>query len=76
MNLEPLFMYMYYTKNDYENLEKYHVMDCFECGSCSYICPARMPLTHAFKTAKLMFQAKAAKDKAAEAAKAAKEAKK
>ena len=76
MNLEPLFMYMYYSKNDYENLEKYHVMDCFECGSCSYICPARMPLTHAFKTAKLMFQAKAAKDKAAEAAKAAKEAKK
>ena len=76
MNLEPLFMYMYYTKNDYENLEKYHVMDCFECGSCSYICPARMPLTHAFKTAKLMFQAKAAKEKAAEAAKAAKEAKK
>ncbi len=76
MNLEPLFMYMYYSKNDYENLEKYHVMDCFECGSCSYICPARMPLTHAFKTAKLMFQAKAAKEKAAEAAKAAKEAKK
>jgi hypothetical protein len=35
-----------------------------------------MPLTHAFKTAKLMFQAKAAKEKAAEAAKAAKEAKK
>ena len=76
MNLEPIFMYMYYTKGDYENLEKYHVMDCFECGSCAYNCPARMPLTHAFKTAKLMLQAKAAKEKAAAEAKAAKEAQK
>ena len=33
-----------------------------------------MPLTHAFKTAKLMFQAKAAKEKAEAEAKAAKEA--
>ena len=74
MKLEPVFMYMYYSKGDYDMLEKYHVMDCFECGSCSYNCPARMPLTHAFKTAKLMFQAKAAKEKAkAEAAKEAKQ---
>ena len=75
MNLEPVFMYMYYSKGDFENLEKYHVLDCFECGSCSYNCPARMPLTHAFKTAKIMIQVKAAKDKArAEAEAAAKEA--
>ncbi len=72
MNLEPVFMYMYYSKGDYENMEKYHITDCFECGSCSYNCPARMPLTHAFKTAKLMFQSKAAAEKAkAEAAKEA-----
>ena len=76
MNLEPVFMYMYYSKGDYANLEKYHVNDCFECGSCAFNCPARMPLTHAFKTAKLMFQAKAAKEKAAAEAKAAKEAQK
>ena len=67
MNLEPVFMYMYYSKGDFENMEKYHVNDCFECGSCAFNCPARMPLTHAFKTAKLMFQAKAAKEKAKEA---------
>jgi len=76
MNLEPVFMYMYYSKGDFENLEKYHVLDCFECGSCSFNCPARMPLTHAFKTSKLMFQAKAAKEKAMAEAKAAKEAQK
>jgi len=72
MNLEPVFMYMYYTKRDFENMEKYHVVDCFECGSCSYNCPARMPLTHAFKTAKIMFQQKAFKEKAKAAAKEAK----
>ena len=75
MNLEPCFMYMYYSKGDFENMAKYHIMDCFECGSCSYNCPARMPLTHAFKTAKLMIQSKAAKEKAAAEAAAAKEAK-
>ncbi len=77
MNLEPVFMYMYYTKNDYDNLQKYHVTDCFECGSCAFNCPARMPLTHAFKTAKIKLQVKAMKDKAkAEAEAAAKEARK
>lgn len=76
MNLEPVFMYMYYSKGDYEMMEKYHITDCFECGSCAYNCPARMPLTHAFKTAKLMFQAKAAKEKAKAEAAAAKEANK
>ena len=76
MNLEPVFMYMYYSKGDFENMEKYHILDCFECGSCAYNCPARMPLTHAFKTAKLMFQAKAAAEKAKAEAAAAKEAQK
>ncbi len=74
MRLEPVFMYKYFTKGDLEMLRKYHVTDCFECGSCSYNCPARMPLTHAFKTAKLMLQQQALKEKAAAEAKAAKEA--
>lgn len=64
MNLMPVYMYMYYQKRDYENLEKYHVTDCFECGSCAYNCPARLPLTHAFKTAKVMFQERSRKEKA------------
>ena len=68
MHLEPVFMYMYYQKRDFEKMAQYHITDCFECGSCSYNCPARMPLTHAFKTAKLMFQEKAAAEKARAAA--------
>lgn len=74
MRLEPVFMYKYFTKGNLEMLKKYHVTDCFECGSCSYNCPARMPLTHAFKTAKLMLQAQAVREKAAAEAKKAKEA--
>jgi arginyl-tRNA synthetase len=55
-------------------MEKYHITDCFECGSCSFNCPARMPLTHAFKTAKIMFMTKAAKEKAKQEAPLIKEA--
>ena len=75
MNLEPVYMYLYYTRRDFDMLQKYHVTDCFECGSCTYNCPARMPLTHAFKTAKVMIQVRAAKEKA-KAEAAAKEAQK
>ena len=67
MHLEPVFMYMYYSKGRYDMMEKYHIMDCFECGSCSFNCPARMPLTHAFKTAKLMFQEHKLREKEAAA---------
>ena len=63
------------TRRDFDMLQKYHVTDCFECGSCTYNCPARMPLTHAFKTAKVMIQVRAAKEKA-KAEAAAKEAQK
>ncbi|MGN0710644.1 MAG: electron transport complex subunit RsxC [Anaerovoracaceae bacterium] len=31
-------------RRDAEALEKFKVMQCMECGSCSYICPARRPL--------------------------------
>jgi len=69
MKLEPLYMYKYFQNRDFENMQKYHILDCFECGSCSYNCPGRLPLTHTFKTAKLLFAARAAEEKArAEAA--------
>ena len=66
MNLEPMFLYLYFSKGNYEMMKKFHVMDCFECGSCAYNCPAGMPLTHAFKTAKVTIQALEKKQKEAE----------
>ena len=35
-------------------VEQYHLMDCFECGSCSYVCPAHIPLVQRFRGAKAM----------------------
>jgi electron transport complex protein RnfC len=29
-----------------------HLMDCFECGSCSFVCPAHIPLVQHFRVAK------------------------
>jgi electron transport complex protein RnfC len=29
-----------------------HLMDCFECGSCSFVCPAHIPLVQQFRVAK------------------------
>lgn len=37
----------------YEDMvEDYHLMDCFECGSCSYVCPSNIPLVQYFRLAK------------------------
>lgn len=30
----------------------HHLMDCFECGSCSFVCPAHIPLVQYFRMAK------------------------
>ncbi len=37
-----------------EMVEDYHLMDCFECGSCAYVCPAHIPLVQRFRGAKTM----------------------
>ena len=70
MHLEPLFLYQYASKGLVDELNDAHIMDCMECGACAYTCPARLHLTHMFKTGKQLV-----KD-AAEAKKAAEEAKK
>ncbi len=32
--------------------DDYHLMDCFECGCCTYVCPAHIPLVQQFRVAK------------------------
>ena len=39
MKLEPVYMYKYFQKRDFEKMQKYHILDCIECGCCSYNCP-------------------------------------
>lgn len=37
----------------YEEMrDQFHLWDCFECGSCSFVCPSRIPLVQHFRIAK------------------------
>ena len=44
MNLQPLYLYAYGKKSKTEDLKRLNVMDCIECGSCQFTCPANRPL--------------------------------
>ena len=69
MRLQPLFMYMYESRNMLKELEAAHVLDCIECGCCAYICPGRLHLTQTFRAGKQkILNARAAAKAAAEAA--------
>ena len=38
-----------------------NIMDCIECGSCAYTCPASVPLVLGFRVAKQQIRNEAAK---------------
>jgi electron transport complex protein RnfC len=37
---------------DFENAKKYGAMNCIECGSCAYNCPAKRSLVQSISMAK------------------------
>lgn len=37
-------------RGDMESFQKFDGMECCECGCCSYICPAKRPLTQSIKS--------------------------
>ena len=43
-----------YRDKDVDRLMKFNVMQCMECGSCSFTCPARRPLALSNKLSKFM----------------------
>ncbi len=49
----------------YEEMLDFHIMDCVECGSCSYVCPSNIPLVQRFRVAKGLLREKMAKQKKA-----------
>ncbi len=49
---------------DYEQMLDFHVMDCVECGSCSYVCPSNIPLVQRFRVAKGLLREQQARNKA------------
>lgn len=42
-------------------MEDYNLMDCIECGSCSYICPAARPLVESIRIGKTQLRKKSLK---------------
>lgn len=52
MNLMPIYINMYANKGRLDECERYRVLDCIECGCCSYSCPGRLHLVQAFRKAK------------------------
>jgi electron transport complex protein RnfC len=42
-----------FTDRQYDRMAReFNLMDCFECGACSYVCPSHIPLVQEFRFAK------------------------
>ncbi len=44
VRLHPVLLYHALIKGDFDKAEKLWVKDCIACGTCSYVCPSRLPL--------------------------------
>jgi electron transport complex protein RnfC len=53
MGLEPKEIGIYVEANRPQDTAPFGVFDCFECGSCAYICPAKRPLVQFVRLAKM-----------------------
>ena len=76
MRLSPVVMNNALDADDLDEAVASGLLDCIECGSCSYMCPARIKLTQRFRVGKqrLRIRQQAARE-AEEKAKKAAEAK-
>jgi electron transport complex protein RnfC len=50
--LNPSALADFARKGRYEEMEAMHLMDCMLCGSCSYVCPSKIPLAQLFQAGK------------------------
>lgn len=61
IGLEPGMISLAIAKDRLDLAQEYGVMDCIECGLCSYICPANRNLVQAIKYAKQKIEDKRTK---------------
>ncbi|MFK5986243.1 MAG: electron transport complex subunit RsxC [Pseudomonadota bacterium] len=60
MILNPSMLGQLAAKREYQQMqEDYNLMDCFECGCCSYVCPSNIPLVQYFRIAKSIMRERA-----------------
>ncbi len=58
MRLMPSELSQFIEADDIEGAENTYVMDCFECGSCAFVCPAHRPLVQHMRRAKAIIVAR------------------
>ena len=68
MNLNPALISKAVDANDIKAAEDAFVMDCIECGACSFGCPAYRTITQSCRRAKASIRARIAAEKAKAAA--------
>ncbi|GHU34759.1 electron transport complex subunit C [Clostridia bacterium] len=71
MRLMPNYIAAFAQNGNLEMCEKYNVFSCVECGCCSYICPAGVPIVQYVRTAKGQILEQRQKEAAIAAAKKA-----
>jgi len=54
--LNPARLGLLARKGLWEEMEEYNIMDCFECASCSFVCPSGIPLVQSFRVGKAMIR--------------------
>ena len=55
IHLNPSQLGLLAINGEHERMaDEYHLMDCFECGSCSYVCPSHIPLVQRFRESKAL----------------------
>lgn len=52
MGLQPTKLFRLIDNRQYEQAMAMNLMDCKECGCCSFSCPAHLPLVHGMKLGK------------------------
>ncbi|MBQ9691079.1 MAG: electron transport complex subunit RsxC [Eggerthellaceae bacterium] len=57
VDLMPVHLIEAYENNDAQRLDQLRVMECIECGACSFICPAHRPLAFSNKMGKGLVKA-------------------
>ena len=53
MLLDPSQLGALARNEEFERMaDEFHLMDCFECGCCAYVCPSHIPLVQQFRLSK------------------------
>lgn len=52
MGLMPSMLSVLSEHEFYESTKEYNIFDCFECGSCTFVCPSKRPIVQLIRLAK------------------------